>query len=168
MEIWKPIKGYEEYYEVSNYGNVRNKRTNYIMKKRYTKDGYVKATLTVNYKSKDYRVHRLVAQAFIPNIQNKETVNHIDGNKENNNVNNLEWADRHEQLEHAYRLGLKKPKRGCENCNAKFTEEQIRFIRSHYKPHSREYGTVALGRMFGVYNTTIGDIVRGITYKNIV
>lgn len=168
MEVWKPIKDYENYYEVSNYGNVRNIKTGYIMKKRHTFDGYVKVTLTVNYKAKDYRVHRLVAETFIPNEQNKETVNHIDGNKDNNNVNNLEWSDRHEQLEHAYRLGLKKPLRGCNNAISKLTEEQVRYIRANYKPHSKEFGTVALGKMFGVNNSTIGDIIRGVTYKDIV
>lgn len=168
MEVWKPIKGYETYYEVSNYGNVRNLKTGYVMKKRHTYDGYVKVTLTVNYKAKDFRVHRLVAETFIPNEHNKETVNHIDGNKDNNNVNNLEWADRHEQLEHAYKLGLKKPDRGCDNCNSKFTAEQVRYIKKHYIPQSKEYGTVALGKKFGVNNSTIGDIVRGVTYKDIV
>ena len=167
MEIWKDIKGYEGKYQVSTYGNVRNKVTGYVMKKRHTFDGYVKVTLTVNYKAKDYRVHRLVAETFIPNTHNKETVNHIDGNKDNNCVDNLEWSSRHEQLEHAYKLGLKKSIRGCDNINAKLTAEQVIYIRTHYKPHSKEFGTVALGKKFGVNNTTIGDIVRGVTYKNI-
>lgn len=167
MEVWKDIKGYEGIYEVSSHGNVRNKRTGYIMKKRHTFDGYVKVTLTVNYKAKDYRVHRLVAENFIPNTNNKETVNHIDGNKDNNHVNNLEWSNRHEQLAHAYNLGLKKSLKGCSNVNAKLTTEQVRYIRENYKPYSKEFGTVALGIKFGVNNSTIGDIVRGVTYKEI-
>lgn len=168
MEEWRPIENYEGYYEVSNEGRVRNARTGYIMKKRLNVDGYVKATLTINYKAKDFGVHRLVAKAFIPNKENKETVNHIDGNKENNHISNLEWLDRHEQLEHAYKLGLKKPDRGCNNCNSTLTEEQVRFIREHYIPRSKEWGTVALGKMFNLNNATIGDIVRRETYKDIV
>ena len=138
------------------------------MKRRLTFDGYVKVTLTMHNKAKDFRVHRLVAQAFIENIENKETVNHKDGNKLNNNASNLEWSNRHEQLEHAYKLGLKKPMRGCSNKNAKLTEEQVRYIRQHYKRYSTEFGTVALGKKFGVNNATIGDIVRGETYKDII
>ena len=168
MEIWKPIKNHEGIYEVSNTGKVRRTQTGYIQKQRLNADGYVKVTLTVNSIAKDFRMHRLVAEAFIPNEENKETVNHKDGNKTNNNVENLEWCDRHEQMFHAYRLGLKKAAKGCDNYNSALTEEQVRFIREHYKPHSKEWGTVALGKMFGLNNATIGDVVRRVTYKDVI
>lgn len=96
---WRTIENYERY-EISENGDVRNKNTGYVMKKRLTFDGYVKVTLNENSKSKDFRVHRLVAEAFIPNHKGKETVNHKDGNKENNHVDNLEWATRSEQNTH--------------------------------------------------------------------
>ena len=167
MELWKDIQGYEGLYMVSNQGRVKSIRGNRVLKKRLTYDGYVKVTLTVDYKAVDKRVHRLVAEAFVPNPNKLETVNHIDGNKENNDARNLEWCDRHEQMQHAYRLGLKKPLAGVKNPIAKLTEDDIRYIRANYKRQSREFGTVALGRKFGVDNSIIGKIVRGISYKDV-
>ena len=167
MELWKDIQGYEGLYMVSNQGRVKSIRGNRVLKKRLTYDGYVKVTLTVDYKAVDKRVHRLVAEAFVPNPNELETINHIDGNKENNDASNLEWCDRHEQMQHAYSLGLKKPLAGVKNPIAKLTEDDIRYIRANYKRQSREFGTVALGRKFGVDNSIIGKIVRGISYKDV-
>lgn len=87
---WKTIQGYEQY-EVSNEGQVRNRKTGKILKQWKDKGGYLLVTLFRNGKQKWYLVHRLVAQAFIPNPNNLATVNHIDHNKENNSVSNLEW-----------------------------------------------------------------------------
>ena len=92
------------------------------------------------------------------------SLKNIDGNKKNNNVNNLEWADRHEQLKHAYKNKLKKPMKGVLSPNAKLTIEQVEAIRNEYVPRSREHGTVALSKKYGVNNSTIGDVVRGVTY----
>lgn len=168
-EVWKDIEGYEGLYAVSNYGRVKSLRRNTILKKRTTKDGYIKVTLTVNYKAKDFTVHRLVAKAFIENAnaEKNSTVNHIDGNKENNHFSNLEWVDRKEQLYHAYKLGLKKPMAGVDNPHHKLSEDDIRFIRSHYKRNSRDYNTVTLGKMFGVDNSIIGKVVHNTSYKNV-
>jgi len=103
QEIWKPIKNYEEYYEISNHGNVRrikydNKGNlkqyplpNYI-KNKIDKDGYKRYTLSLKSKNKEFSSHRLVAQAFIPNPNNYPVVNHKDGDKNNNNIDNLEWC----------------------------------------------------------------------------
>ena len=113
------------------------------------------------------RVHRLVAEAFIPNPENKDTVNHIDGNKQNNIVSNLEWVNRTEQMIHAYNLGLKTSRIGSKNSNAKLTDEQVREIRKLYVPQSKEFGTVALGKKYGVTNRVIGLIVNGKAYKNV-
>lgn len=90
---------------VNQRGHYRKAR---VLQQRLSADGYPTVKLTYFGKKKTVKVHRLVAEAFIPNIDNKETVNHIDGNKRNNHVSNLEWADRSEQLYHAYGLGLKK------------------------------------------------------------
>lgn len=110
------------------------------------------------------RIHRLVAEAFVPRVEGKDTVNHIDGNKLNNRADNLEWADRSEQMYHAYDNDLKKPMRGENNGNAKLTAEQVEAIRKEYVRYSKEHGTVALGKKYGVNNSTIGAIVRGVTY----
>lgn len=105
-EIWKDIEGYEGLYQVSNYGNVKSmERTIYkrkcktIMKTpSLSGKGYLKTSLCKNGKIKYAFIHRLVAQAFIPNPENKPTVDHIDRNKLNNNVNNLRWATYTEQI----------------------------------------------------------------------
>lgn len=103
-EIWKDIIGYEGLYQVSNLGNVRK-----ISPKLLGKSGkrYLKVVLVKDHKSHFVDVHRLVAQAFIPNINNNITVNHINGNKKDNRVENLEWCDSSYNLSHAYENGLR-------------------------------------------------------------
>lgn len=88
--------------------NGRIRKTKEV-KQRLNNDGYPSAIITHRGNVKNTGVHRLVAETFIPNPENKETVNHIDGDKTNNHVSNLEWATRGEQMQHAYKLGLKKP-----------------------------------------------------------
>lgn len=105
-EIWKPVPEYAGYYEVSNLGRIRRIKTGKILK-GYLNE-YYRVVLTVDSKGKDYSVHRLVAMTFIPNPENKPDVNHIDGNKLNNRVDNLEWTTRSENMKHAYRTGLYK------------------------------------------------------------
>ena len=102
MEIWKKITNFENY-EVSNYGNVRNKKTNKYLKKENTK-GYLRISLSKNGKVKRFQIHRLVALNFIENLQNKKCVNHIDGNKFNNCVSNLEWCTHSENELHSYKF----------------------------------------------------------------
>lgn len=92
-EIYKDIKDYEDLYEVSDTGLVRNKVSGKILKPSKDKYGYLYINLWKKGKYKTYRIHRLVARAFIPNPLNLPQVNHIDENKFNNNVDNLEWCD---------------------------------------------------------------------------
>lgn len=175
MEIWKEIEGYNGFYSVSNYGRVKSNggncgsciRKEKILSQSKTRDGYMKVRLMHKNKDKTMRVHRLVANAFIENPYNKETVNHIDGNKENNNVNNLEWSNRSEQLIHAYKNKLKESQKGCTNKNSKLTEYQIKEIRNTYIRNSKEFGTVALSKKYGVTDRVIGLIVRNLSYKNV-
>ena len=100
QEIWKDIDGFEKLYQISNFGRVFSKRRNKIMKlnlrKNYLRVGFNKEGVYYC-----FQVHRLVAQAFIPNPDNKDEVNHIDCNKQNNNVSNLEWVTHEENMEHA-------------------------------------------------------------------
>ena len=105
MEIWKDVRDMEGY-KVSNYGRVKSFLSDVngkILSQRNDKDGY--KMVWTKYKS-GARVHRLVAETFIENKYNKSTVNHIDGNKANNNVNNLEWATVSENTQHGYDIGL--------------------------------------------------------------
>ena len=106
-EIWKDIKGYEGIYQVSNQGNIKNIKTNRILRPGRDKGNYFIISLTKNAKHKTHYIHRLVAIAFIDNINNLKQINHIDGNKENNCVNNLEWITCSNNLKHAYKKGLK-------------------------------------------------------------
>lgn len=106
MEEWKQVIGYEGLYEVSNTGKVKNAQTGREIAIGYV-NGYKRVNLWKNNKYKTKRIHRLVAEAFIPNPENKRTVNHKDGDKLNNNVNNLEWATHSENNKHAYNSGFK-------------------------------------------------------------
>jgi hypothetical protein len=100
-EIWKTIEDYPNY-EVSSFGNIKNKTTNKQLKLQKNYSGYLKISLlNINKKCFSCIVHRLVAKAFIPNPENKPTVNHIDRNRSNNSVYNLEWATMSEQNYHS-------------------------------------------------------------------
>lgn len=110
-EIWKDVEGYEELYQVSSLGRVKSSRRkgseiDKILKGSIDKDGYVIVTLCNYGVEKKIRVHRLVAKAFILNLETKPQVNHIDGIKTNNCVNNLEWATSYENVKHARDKGL--------------------------------------------------------------
>lgn len=120
-EIWRPVKGFEGLYEVSNYGRVKALYREWITGKntrRYKQEhimvhfdlgrGYVATNLTKNGKQKLTYIHRIVATSFLPIEEGKIEVNHIDGVKSNNCLNNLEWCTPGENQKHAYRTGLKK------------------------------------------------------------
>lgn len=118
-EVWKDIIGYEGYYQVSNMGrikslarNIYNKKGNFQRFKKETikalkvnTDGYHAITLSVNCNDKTIGVHRLVAQAFIPNPENLLEVNHLDCNRKNNNVENLEWCTHQENIDYTIESG---------------------------------------------------------------
>jgi hypothetical protein len=100
LEIWKPIQDCYDY-EISNLGRVKNIKTGKYLKTSIRPDRYVNISLCVNNKTKNCKLHRLIAQAFIPNPENKPTVNHIDRNRSNNKLSNLEWATMSEQNKHS-------------------------------------------------------------------
>ena len=92
QEIWKDVVGYEQFYQVSNNGRVRRKRDHYELSQQIGSGGYKQVALSKSGKSKQISVHRIVAKAFIKNEFNYPCVNHKDENKQNNNVENLEWC----------------------------------------------------------------------------
>ena len=109
-EIWKDIPGYEGLYQASNFGNIKricytNQFSSFskekILKQHYNEQGYLKIKLTKKGKPKTYRVHRLIAQTFIPNPYGLKEINHIDSRRDNNCVNNLEWCDRKSNILHS-------------------------------------------------------------------
>lgn len=113
---WKDIVGYENEYQINQFGEIRTlkdspKLKKYdVLKPQISKsNGYVYQMLYKNGKEKLLRVHRLVAMAFLPNPNNLPQVNHKDGNKQNNSVDNLEWCEQSDNMKHAYKNGLQIP-----------------------------------------------------------
>ena len=122
MELWKDIRGFEGWYQVSDYGNVRRiapvngaKRCKNLKPWKSTR-GYYYVTLNVRCIKTVFRLNRLVAEYFLPPKTESQTdVNHIDGDKGNNAASNLEWCTRKENMEHAIRTGLFVPRRVADN-----------------------------------------------------
>lgn len=107
METWKEISGTFGLLEISSEGRVRsNMRDGRILKQQVDKKGYHRVRVTVKREQKSFKVHREVAKAFIPNPNGLPQVNHIDGNKNNNCVENLEWVSNKENADHAISAGL--------------------------------------------------------------
>jgi len=147
QEIWKNIIGYEGRYMVSNFGNVKS-LFKYSDNKKESREkniyigsdgsGYPVVTLRNNGKRLIKSIHRLVAEAFIPKQENKDIVNHIDGNKKNNNVDNLEWCDKRDNMIHAMEyLGINRD--GELNPNFKYTNNQIEELISLHKKGNSVY-----------------------------
>lgn len=108
--IWEELKDYEDLYEISEYGDIKNKKGNILSK--HIRNGYYACQLNKNGKGKTISIHRLVALNFLekPNSVDKNTINHIDGNKLNNHYSNLEWVTSSENCKHATKSGLKNNK----------------------------------------------------------
>lgn len=161
MEVWKTISAAVDY-EVSNWGRVRSwkRRKPRIIKQLFLYGAYWKVRLYVGDTLKVFAVHRLVAEAFIPNPEGKPQVNHINGNKLDNRVENLEWVTPHENSLHAVVAGL--IAQGADNCQAKLTNEQVRYIRNN--PDNLTGRTLA--KMFSVCPMTISNIQLGKKYRN--
>ena len=117
IEIYKNVVGYEGIYQVSNLGNVKriNKKNLNYLKPLHNGSGYYQVALCVNCKRKIYLIHRLVSQAFLDNANNYEQVNHINGIKTDNRLENLEWCTPKHNNNHDIKTGLKVYKKGDEN-----------------------------------------------------
>jgi hypothetical protein len=175
-EVWKDIAGYEGKYKISSLGRVRS-LSRYrksrgdllaLIKEKVLKPvdyfGYQKVTLRHNNESQNYRIHRLVATAFIPNVKNKPFINHKDGNKKNNSVDNLEWVTNQENISHAVKNGRHNLK-GSRHPKSKLEEEEVLKIRELYE--RKVFTRTELGEMFGVTEGTISYIVKRMTWKHI-
>ena len=103
-EEWKNIEQLNGLYQISSKGNIKHKSK--LLKPHKDKNGYLIITLYFNKKFITFKIHRLVAEAFISNPNKLPQVNHIDGNKQNNNIENLEWCTCKENMKHAYTNGL--------------------------------------------------------------
>lgn len=157
-------------FEVSNTGKLRNVRTGTEYKTYKNKQGYYQVCVSLGSRcdKQIFKIHRAVAETFIPYEEGKHHVNHKDGNKLNNNAYNLEWVTPQENSRHAYDTGLAVAKSGADGGAAKLTAEQVKYIRKNYIPRNKEFGGAALARKFNVGSSVIRLIVHNRTYKNVV
>ena len=164
-EIWKETE-FEGYF-ISNHGRLKG-RTNTILKQNISKTGYYTISIRPegrNGKCFCLKIHRLVALAFIPNPNNYPIINHIDGNKLNNNVSNLEWCTYSHNARHAYDNDMAYAICGCENCNSKLSDDDVQWIRENYIPRDKLYGTRALAKKFNMHHSNISRLINKIKYK---
>lgn len=154
QETWRPVSGFDGVYEVSSSGEVRNAVTGRVLR-QWENHGYKYVSFNRGGKKTGHRVHRLVAVAFIPNPENKPTVNHLNGVKTDNNVSNLEWCTYQENERHSVDVLGKRSTRGF------FTDEQIREIRNSGKR------AAVLAREYGVSISIMQHILNRITYKHV-
>lgn len=167
LEEWKDLEflGFPAY-EVSSLGRIRSlnhMNTGKIQLKTPSKryDGYLQVQLADNGYKKQFLLHRLVALAFIPTIEGKTEVNHKDFNRENCQVENLEWCSRSENEQH------KIPRvSGANGSNAKLTWDEVNQIRAEYKWHSEKNNMYALARKFGRSVNCIRNILQNKTWKD--
>lgn len=167
MEIWKPIKGYEGIYQVSNLSRIRSidravKYSNgynrvqkgITLKQHTTRKGYLAVYLCDHQQNFHTFVHRLVALHFIPNPDSKTQVNHINGIKDDNRVENLEWCTSSENMRHAFDTGLIK---------AKISNKEVRKAR---ELHSDGLAGTKLSKMYNISQSYMSRILKGEVYPN--
>lgn len=165
-EIWKDIKGYKGLYQISNLGNVKSLKREKLKKdkiiKPYNTKGYLRIGLLKNKVRKGHFIHRLIAQEFIPNPENKPFINHINGITNDNNIKNLEWCTHQENVDHAWRTGLMKPpNKGKFGINSSRHTEVLQFDLSGN--FVSEYGSVAeAGRKINLCPSVIFNVCSGI------
>ena len=168
QEEWKRLiyddVDYGDKYLVSNLGRIKNVKTGYVRNLSvYGKSKYYQFTFKVDGKIKTFKVHRAVAFAFIPNPYNLPEVNHKDGNKINNNVENLEWVTTKENQIHAVINNLSKSGELAEK--TKLTQEQVDYIKTNCIPGDKDFGCAALGRIFNISPTTVSKIIHNHSWK---
>ena len=164
-EEWRPVVGYENRYEVSNFGNVKSLKRDIITSRCiYKKETFIlKFANRTGYhvvklydglaKGKSYQAHRLVAISFIPNPNNYPFINHKNGIKNDNRVENLEWCTNSQNVQHAYDTGLTNPKRGEQSSSSILKTTDVLYIRDNYGKNGNSYNSMAKQ-----YNTAPSNI----------
>lgn len=170
-EIWKDIKGFKGFYQISNLGNARsldrmasNHTGRRLFKSRPLRQikmrhGYPGFCLSKRQKQRAFSIHRLLGIHFIPNPENKPEINHINGIKTDYRLENLEWATRLENMRHAFKTGLCNFS-GENSKSAKLTVNQAEEIRSLKGKHTQR----VLAKIYGVNHSTIGAVQRNQTW----
>ena len=165
MEIWKNVVGFEEQYEISNLGNLRSKERfvkhwrggerkykSNVKNIRLNDKGYFRCNLKNEGKRYDFTIHKLVALAFIPNEENKPVVNHKNGIKTDNRVENLEWCTVQENITHAVKNRLVK---------TKLTDEQAKEIFNSQLSHRK------LAKLYNITSSIVWRIKNKKAYKHL-
>lgn len=178
MEEWKDILGYEGLYQISSFGrvkslerewiagfNIKVKGQEKIRKISFGTKGYSQIQLFKNGKHKTCRVHRLVAEAFIPNPDNKSQVNHINGIKTDNIVENLEWCTNEYNMNHAWKNGLHKIRIGDKSPNNKLTSNQVIEMRAKFS--TGNYLKSELANEYSISRTQACDILNRKSWRHI-
>lgn len=175
-EVWKDIPGYEGYYQASTLGRIKSLERvevtiigspkpikERILKPSIGTTGYYFLNLCKNRIPKLWKVHRIIGLTFLPKPDSYNVINHIDGNKLNNKINNLEWCTQAMNNNHSHKMGLiKNPPRGELHSMAKLTNSQANEIRAKYKPWI--YTMSMLSREYGVDSSIISGIIMGTRY----
>ena len=169
-ETWRDIKGYEGLYAISSTGRVKRLARNRIIatgvnkplkekmiKTFKGKHGYIHVNLWKNGQMKQHRIHRLIMLAHTEKPQNKNVINHIDGDKTNNILENLEWCTPKENSHHAYTTGLAKGKQGIENSQGRLTSKEIIAIRELYS--TGKFTQKELSERFEISTGHVSDII---------
>lgn len=177
MEVWKDVIGLEDYYQVSNLGNVRSKER-FVIRGRGGKckiqcknlnpainsDGYLTGIFRVDKNPINYKVHRILAESFIGSIPKGFEVNHINGIKTDNRLENLEIVSKSKNIKHAFALGLNKPRRGQLNGMCKIDSNKAKSVKEMTKNGFTES---QISSQLNVSIHTVRDIRRGKTWKHV-
>jgi hypothetical protein len=179
-EIWKDIQNFEGLYQISNLGRVKSldryielkNGTNRFVKgrvlkpsKHKTKPSYYNVILSNKGKRYSMSIHRLVAEHFIPNKDGKPQVNHKDGDKLNNKVNNLEWVTYSENTIHSFSIGLSKGRKGENHHNNKLTYKEVRCIKELLVEGELKQSEIA--NKFKISFRTVSAIKRGVLWRHV-
>jgi hypothetical protein len=179
-EIFKDIEGYEGFYQVSSIGRIRSisrkvrngvgfkLTTERILKWHNDGNGYFYTCLSVRGSMKYPKIHKLVAESFLGDRPKGFQINHIDGNKSNNAVCNLEYCSSRDNIRHAFRTGLNVAKKGENHGCSKLTRSDVIEIKTYLKVTKRFYGMLKpLAAKYGVCISTISEISRGKAWVHI-
>lgn len=170
MEIvmWKDVKGYEDLFQVNENGDIFSIRTGKILKPTIGNKGYRYISTKVGGRNGQciaFKISRAVADAFLPNPSNLPVVNHLDGDKGNDAVSNLEWTTYEGNTKHAWSMGLCRSVKGHEKTNAKLTEEQVSFIRNNARQLGGNMSQRELAEIVGLHHTNVGKCIRAFSYN---
>jgi hypothetical protein len=150
------------FYYATEDGHIYSSKSRRLITERLNNKGYKIVNLSIDGKCKTFSVHRLIAQAYIPNPDNLPTINHKNGIKTDNRIENLEWVTFSENTTHAVATGLLMPAKGRGTKNGRFEDEDIKRIKELYSQGLSQY---KIAEMYNVTRGTIQQILNGHTYS---